>query len=112
MTSFTARTARNFMTIKAARMIKKELEKAGMDNLKVLAERGVSIVGTYLQGCSTKEKEAYRSSFNSLLDMGITPEMILDEVSRQMPEIAPIMRGKEGYRKAELEKVREFLKGA
>jgi len=110
--NFTQRAARHLLTIKAAKEIKKEIEKAGMDNLKVLAERGVSIVGTYLQALSPKEKEEYRRSFNSLLAMGITPEMVLDEVARQMPELSPIMKEKDGYRKAELEKVSQFLKGA
>jgi len=110
--SFTQRAARHLLTIKAAKEIKKEIEKAGMDNLKVLAERGVSIVGTYLQALSPKEKEEYQRNFNSLLAMGITPEMVLDEVARQMPELSPIMKEKDGYRKAELEKVSQFLKGA
>ena len=110
MTSFTERTARHFMTIKAAKEIKKEIEKAGMDNLKILAENGVSVVGTYLQGCSPKEKAELRRDFNNLISFGITAEMVLDEVTRQMPELAPIMTGKEGYKKAELQKTSEFLK--
>jgi len=112
MTSFTERTARHFMTIRAAKGIKKEIEKAGMDNLKILAENGVSVVGTYLQGCSPKEKAELRRDFNGLLAMGITPEMVLDELTRQIPELAPIMAGKEGFKKAELQKVSKFLKGA
>ena len=112
MTSFTERTARHFMTIKAAKGIKKEIEKAGMDNLKILAENGVSIVGTYLQGCAPKEQAELRRDFNSLLALGITPEMVLDELTRQIPELASIMAGKEGFKKAELQKVSKFLKGA
>jgi len=112
MTSFTARTARRFMTIKAAKMIKKEIEKAGLDDLKILAENGVSIIATYLQGCSPKKQAELRRDFNGLLAMGVTPEMVLDEVAGQMPELAPIMKDKEGYRKAELDKVSQFLKGA
>lgn len=112
MTSFTTRTARHFMTIKAAKMIKKEIEKAGLDDLKILAENGVSIIATYLQGCSPKKQAELRRDFNGLLAMGVTPEMVLDEVAGQMPELAPIMKDKEGYRKAELEKVSQFLKGA
>ena len=112
MTSFTQRTARHFLIIKAAKEIKKEIEKAGMDNLKVLAERGVSIVGTYLQGCSPKEKEEHRRNFKSLLAMGVTPEMVLDEIAETMPEIGAIMKGKQGYRKDELLKISQFLKGA
>ena len=112
MIGFTQRAARHLLTIKAAKEIKKEIEQAGVENLKILAERGVSIVGTYLQGCSPNKQEEYRRNFNSLLAMGVTPEMVLDEISRQIPEIAPIMKGKLGYRKAELQKVAEFLKGA
>ena len=112
MTSFTERTARHFMTIKAGKKIKGEIEKAGMDNLKILAENGVSVVGTYLKGCSPKEQAELRRDFNSLIAMGISAEMVLDEVTRQMPELAPIMAGKEGYKKAELQKISEFLKGA
>jgi len=98
------------MTIKAGKKIKGEIEKAGMDNLKILAENGVSVVGTYLKGCSPKEQAELRRDFNNLLSMGITAEMVLDEVTRQMPELAPIMTGKEGYRKAEIQKINEFLK--
>ena len=112
MTSFTERTARHFMTIKAGKKIRGEIEKAGMDNLKILAENGVSIVGTYLKGCSPKEQAELRRDFNSLIAMRISVEMVLDEVTRQMPELAPIMAGKEGYKKAELQKISEFLKGA
>lgn len=108
--SFTARAARHLLTIKAAKEIKKEIEQAGMENLKILAERGVSIIGTYLKGCSPEVQAEHRRNFNSLLAMGITPEMVLDEVARQMPEISPIMKGKEEYRKAELQRVRDFLK--
>jgi hypothetical protein len=112
MTSFTQRTALHFLTIRAAKAIKKEIEKAGLDNLKILAENGVSIVGTYLQGCSPQKQAELRRDFNSFLAMGVTLEMVLDEIAIQMPEIGAIMKGKEGYRKAELEKVSQFLKGA
>ncbi len=112
MINLSARAARHMLAIKAAREIKKEIEQAGLNNLKVLAERGISIVGTYLQGCSPKEQEEHRRNFNALISMGITPEMVLDEVARQMPEIGPIMAGKEGYKRAELQKISQFLKGA
>jgi len=112
MIGFTQRAARHLLTIRAAKEIKKEIEQAGVENLKILAEKGVSLIGTYLQGCSPKEQEEHRHNFNFLIARGITPEMVLDEVSRQMPELAPIIAGKEGYRKAELQKISEFLKGA
>ena len=112
MIGFTQRAARHLLTIRAAKEIKKEIEQAEVENLKILAEKGVSIIGTYLQGCSPKEQEEHRHNFNNLIAMGVTPEMVLDEVAGQMPELAPIIAGKEGYRKAELQKISEFLKGA
>ncbi|MBA7694899.1 hypothetical protein ES703_103514 [subsurface metagenome] len=110
MTSFTARTAKHFMLIKAARQIKQEIEKAGLDNLKILAENGRSIVGTYLNGCSAQEKATYRRDLNALLQMGITPDMLLTELSRQMPELQPIMQGREDYRQSELRNLERFMK--
>jgi len=112
MIGFTQRAARHLLTIKAAKEIKKEIEQAGIDNLKILTERGVSIVGTYLQGCSPKKQEEYRRNFNGLLAMGVTPEMVLDAVTGQIPELAPIMEKRLDYRKTELQKIAEFLKGA
>ena len=108
--SFMERSARRFVLIKAARELKKEVEKAGVDNLKTLAEAGTSIMGTYLQGCSPSEKAQYRRDLNALLQMDITADMILAELARQMPEIAPIMEGKEGYKRGEVEKLEAFVK--
>lgn len=110
--NFSARTARYMLTIKAAREIKKEIAAAGLDNLKALLERNVSIVGTYLQGCSPQKQKEYRQNFTRLISLGVTPEMVLDEVALQMPEIGSIMRGKGAYRQAELNKIKQFLKGA
>ncbi len=108
--SFMARSARHFMTIKAARLFRKELEKAGLANLKTLADAGISIIGTYLNGCSPSEKTQRKQDLGGLLQMGVTPDMVLDEMCRQMPELAPIMQGKEGYKIAEVEKLFSFLK--
>ena len=108
--SFMQRSARHFMVIKAARLFRKELEKAGLDNLKTLAEAGISIVGTYLAGCSPNEKAQIKRDLGGLLQFGVTPDMVLDELVKQMPELAPIMEGKEGYKKAEVEKLTSFLK--
>ena len=99
------------MVIKAAREIKKEIEKAGLDNLKLLCKNGVSIVGTYLNGCTPKEQEMLRQQFGTLLNFGITPETVLDEVARQIPELDPIIKKRPDYKKNELQKVVEFLKG-
>ncbi len=108
--SFMARSAQHFLTIKATRLFRKELEKAGLANLKTLADAGISIVGTYLNGCSPQEKAQIKRDLSGLLQMGVTPDMILDELCRQMPELVPIMQGKEGYKKAEVEKLLSFLK--
>lgn len=111
MTSFMQRSAKVFLKIKAAREIRQEIEKAGLDNLITLAEAGISIIATYLNGCSPQEKATYRQQLNALFQMGVTPDMLLEEVARQMPEIAPIIAEKEGYKKAEEEKLLLFLKG-
>lgn len=110
MSDFMARSARHFVLIKAARQIRQELEKAGLDNLKVLANAGISIVGTYLQSCSPQEKATYRRDLNILLQMGVTADMLLDEIAGQMPELAPIIKSKQDYKKNEIEKLTSFVK--
>ena len=110
LSSFTQRAARNFLTIKAARQFKQEIEKAGLDNLKTLADAGISIVGTYLNGCSPEEKARIRRDLNTLLQLGITPDMILLELIRQMPELAPIMENRQGYKQSEIQKLEQILK--
>lgn len=109
MTSFMKRSARYFLAIKAAKEIKKEIEKAGIDNLKTLANAGISIVGTYLNGCSPGEKATYRRELNTLLQMGITADMILEEIVRQMPQLAPEMEGKQDYKRSETQRLERFL---
>ena len=108
--TFMQRSAKHFVVIKAARELRQEIEKAGLDNLKILAEAGRSIVGTYLQGCSPQEKKRRKQELNALLQMGITPDMLLTEVARQMPELALIMEGREGYKKSEIQNLERFLK--
>ncbi len=110
MTSFMGRSARHFFVIKAARQIRQEMEKAGLDDLKTLANAGTSIVSTYLQGCSPQEKATYRRDLNTLLQMGITVDMVLEEVTRQMPDIAPIIESKQDYKKTEIQELEQFLK--
>ncbi|KKN34648.1 hypothetical protein LCGC14_0791640 [marine sediment metagenome] len=109
--SFMERSARHFLMIKAAREFKQELEKAGMDNLKTLAEAGISIVGTYLDGTSPQEKGRVSQDLNALLQMGVTPNMILTDVARQMPELKLIMEQRQGYTMAEVRKLEQFMKG-
>ncbi|MBA7705687.1 hypothetical protein ES703_114523 [subsurface metagenome] len=110
MTSFSARTAKHFFKIQAARQIKGEIEKAGVDNLKILAENGRSIVGTYLNGCSPQEKATYKRDLNALLQMGVSADMLLEEVIKQMPEIAPLIESKQDYKKSEIQNLERFLK--
>ena len=110
MSSFMARSARHFLVIKAARLFRQELEKAGLDNLKILAEAGISIVGTYLDGCSPQEKGQIKHELGALLQIGVTSDMVFEELTGQMPELAPIIAEKEGYKKAEVEKLLSFLK--
>ena len=110
MTSFSGRVAQHFVVIKAARQFKQEIEKAGLDNLKILAEAGVSIVGTYLNGCSPQEKKRHKQELTMLLQMGVTPDMLLEELAKQMPDLAPIIESKQGYRKSELQNLERFLR--
>ena len=110
MTSFSKRAAKHFVLIKAAKEFKKEIEKAGVDNLTTLADAGQSIIGTYLRGCSEKERGRLRKDLNTLLQMGITVDMLLDEVARQIPKVGPIMKTRERYRKSEIQNVTAFLK--
>ena len=102
-------TARHFLIIKAAREIKAEMEKIGLDNLKVLAEAGHDIANTYLKGCSAEGIAKSKQKFNYLLQMGITADMIIAELTRQMPELVPIMEGSGDYIKKELEKLISVL---
>ncbi|MBA7694665.1 hypothetical protein ES703_103278 [subsurface metagenome] len=103
------RTGKHFMAIKAARKIREEIEKAGMDNLKILADKGISIIETYLNGCSPEEKETYRRDGNTLLQLGVTPDMVLEELAGQNEELATIMEGTEDYKKSEISKLKAFL---
>lgn len=112
MTNLMERSVRRFALIKAARELKKEMEKAGLDTLKILAENGVSIIDTYLKACSPQEKAKYKQKFNILLRLEITPDMVLSELARQMPELTPIMDGREDYKKREVQKLEAFLKEA
>ncbi len=111
MTNLLDRTTKHFLAIKAARKIREEIEKAGLDNLKILADEGISIIGTYLNGCSPEEKETYRRDGNTLAKLGVTPEMVLAELAGQNKELAIIMEeGRKDYKKSELKNLEAFLK--
>ena len=107
--SFLESTARHFLVIKAAREIKAEIEKIGLDNLKILADAGHDIANTYLKGCSAEGIAKSKQKFNYLLQMGVTADMIIARLTRQMPELATIMKGREDYIKGELEKLVSLL---
>ena len=111
MASFTQRVALNLIIVKAARAIKAEIEKAGIDTLTVLVEKGISIVGTYLQALSTQDKEKYRRYIRDFLKMGVTVDSVLNEMYRQLPGLGDIMKKNTDYMKNELQKVQEFLEG-
>ena len=110
MTSFTERAARHFVVIKAARELRKELETAGIDNLITLANADISIVGTYLKGCSNEEKAKRRGELRAVLQMGVTPDMVLSELIGQMPKLRPIIESKQDYKIKELANLETFLK--
>ena len=107
--SFLESTARNFLVIKAARELKAEIEKIGLDNLKILADAGHDIANTYLKGCSAEGIAKSKQKFDYLLQMGVTADMIIARLTRQMPELATIMKGREDYIKGELEKLVSLL---
>lgn len=108
--SFTSRAAQHFLIIKAARQFRQEIEKAGLDNLKTLADAGISIVSTYLNGCSSEEKSRLKRDLKVLYQMGITPDMVLAELARQNPQLVPIMQGRESYKQSEIQNLERFLK--
>lgn len=110
MTSFMQKSARHFVAIKAARELGKEIEKAGIDNLKALADAGKSIVSIYLNACSEQEKKRVRQDLGVLLRMGVTPDMVLTELAGQNPEIGSIMETEQDYKKKELQNLEQFLK--
>ncbi len=108
--SFLNRSAKHFLAIKAARQIREEIEKAGMNDLKALADAGKSIIGIYLKGCSPEEKKKIRQDGNALAKLGVTPEMVLEEVAGQNEELGSIMKNREAYKKNELKNLEAFLK--
>lgn len=110
MTNFMQRSTQLFLIKKAVRQIISEIEKAGIEDLKTLVEAGKSIVGTYLQDCSSSEKSAYRRDLRVLIQVGVTPDMLLTEIARQMPDLAPIMKAKQNYKQNEIRALDEFLK--
>lgn len=105
------RTARNFILLRAVTDIKNKAKEIGIDNIKTLVEDGRSITEIYLSDCPPDKKVQKRREANALIEMGITPEEIWKELIRQMPELAPIIEGKDDYIKSEMKKIEAFVKG-
>jgi len=104
-------TARYFVLIRAVTDIKNKAKEIGIDNVKTLVEAGRSITEIYLNDCPPDKKAQKRREANALLEMGITPEEIWKELIRQMPELVPIIEGKDDYVKSEMKKIEAFVKG-
>jgi hypothetical protein len=105
-------SVRIFYAKQAARKIKKEIEQAGLDNLKLLAERNISIVGTYINGCSKEKKAEIKRDMAGLLSMGVSIDMVLEQLGKQIPELAPLMLGREAYKKSEIQELEKFMQGS
>ena len=104
-------TARYFVLIRAVTDIKNRARGIGIDNIKTLVEAGRSITEIYLEDSSPDKKAQKRREANALIEMGITPEEIWEELIRQMPELKPIIEGKDDYIKSEMKKIEAFVKG-
>lgn len=105
------RTARNFILLRAVTDIKNKANQIGIDNVKTLVKDGRSITEIYLSDCPPDKKVQKVREANALVEMGITPEEIWKELIRQMPELAPIIEGKDDYIKSEMKKIEAFIKG-
>ena len=104
-------TARYFVLITAAKDIVNKAKEIGIDDIKTLVEAGRSITEIYIDSISPDKKVAKRQQAKALIEMGITPEEVWEEVTRRMPELEPIIKGKDDYMRAEMKKIEEFLKG-
>ena len=104
-------TARYFVLITAAKDIKNKAREIGIDKIKTLVEAGRSITDIYLESISADKKIEKKRQANALVKMGITPEELWGEVIRQIPELAPIIEGKDEYIKSEMKKIEAFIKG-
>jgi len=105
------RTAMYFMLIKAATEIKQKAESIGLDKVKSMVENGESIVDMYLSESSEAKKVKRRQDANLLVQAGITPEMLWEEVVKQLPELGAIIEGKDGYVQSEIKRIEAFVKG-
>ncbi|GAI93364.1 unnamed protein product, partial [marine sediment metagenome] len=56
------------------------------------------------------ERAVYRRDGNTLLQLGVTPDMVLEELAGQNEELATIMEeGRENYKQSEISKLKAFL---
>jgi len=104
-------TAKYFILIRAAQDIVNKAKEIGVDNIKTLVDAGRSITDIYLESCSPEKKVQKKREAHTLLEAGITPEELWKEVIRRMPELEPIMKGKDDYIRAEMKKIEAFIKG-
>ena len=102
---------RYFVLIKAATDIVNKAKQIGIDDIKTLVDAGRSITEIYLESCSPDKKVEKRREATMLLEMGVTPEELWREVIRRLPELEPIIKGKNDYIRAEVKKIEEFVKG-
>jgi hypothetical protein len=103
-------TAQKFATKKAAKEVVKALNALGLDNLRLLVDANASITDLYLKGLSDRGKANFKQNLNILFRMGITPQMLWEEMSRQIPELVLILKDKETYIRTEIAKLDAFLK--
>jgi len=104
-------TGRYFVLIRAATDIVNKAKEIGVDNIRTLVDAGRSITEIYLESCSPDKKVQKRREAHMLLEVGITPEELWKEVIRRMPELKPIIEGKDDYIQAEMKKIEAFVKG-
>lgn len=109
--NFMSKSAQHFMATKAARGYLAEIMPAGLDTLKTLAEKNISIFDTFIGGCSDEKRKKMRDELATLLNFGITIDMILGKAVMLQPEIKPIMESMPAYKQAEIERINAFLKG-
>ena len=104
-------TARYFVLIRAATDIANKAKQIGIDDIRTLVDAGRSITEVYLESCPPDKKVEKRREASMLLEMGITPEELWNEVLRRLPELEAIIKCKDEYIRAETKKIEAFVKG-
>ena len=103
-------TARYFVLIRAAQDVVNKAREIGIDDIRTLVEAGRSITEIYASSISDAKKVQKRREANTLVEMGITAAEVWQEVLRRMPELGPIVEGKDDYIKSEMQKIEQFVK--